>query len=104
LISPLRPWKISRASVRLSLSHPAGNGFTARVTQYPTAALAEQKRIVAKVDLLMALCDGLEAKQTKKRDLATQSTRSALTASPPPRPLRILLQHGGVSPRISRMC
>jgi hypothetical protein len=35
---------------------------------------------VEKVDQLMALCDDLEAKQTKKRDLATQSTRSALTA------------------------
>jgi type I restriction enzyme S subunit len=42
--------------------------------------IEEQKRIVAKVDQLMALCDDLEAKQTKKRDLATQSTRSALTA------------------------
>jgi len=28
----------------------------------------------------MALCDDLDAKQTKKRDLATQSTHSALTA------------------------
>jgi type I restriction enzyme S subunit len=35
---------------------------------------------VEKVDQLMALCDDLEAKQTKKRDLATQSTRSALSA------------------------
>jgi len=42
--------------------------------------LAEQKRIVMKVDQIMALCDDLEAKQTKKRAFATQSTRAALTA------------------------
>jgi type I restriction enzyme S subunit len=42
--------------------------------------IEEPKRIVAKVDQLMALCDDLETKQNKKRDLATQSTRSALTA------------------------
>lgn len=46
----------------------------------PLPSLAEQKRIVAKVDQLMALCDELEARQTKKRDISTRLTKSALEA------------------------
>lgn len=42
--------------------------------------LAEQKRIVAKVDELMALIDDLEAKQTKKREVGARLTKSALDA------------------------
>jgi type I restriction enzyme, S subunit len=42
--------------------------------------LAEQKRIVAKVDQLMALCDELEARQNKKREVGTRLTKSALEA------------------------
>jgi type I restriction enzyme S subunit len=42
--------------------------------------LAEQKRIVAKVDQLMALCDDLEARQAKKRDTSARLTKSALQA------------------------
>jgi type I restriction enzyme, S subunit len=42
--------------------------------------LAEQKRIVAKVDELIALCDDLEARQTKKRETGTRLTKSALQA------------------------
>lgn len=42
--------------------------------------LAEQNRIVAKVDQLMALCDDLEARQAKQRDTSTRLTKSALQA------------------------
>ena len=62
-----------------TIQHFTGKALSAYSIRLPP--LAEQKRIVAKVDQLMALCDDLEAKQTKKRDLATQSTRSALTGS-----------------------
>jgi len=40
----------------------------------------EQKRIVAKVDQLMALCDDLEARQTKKQHLGNRFTMAALDA------------------------
>jgi type I restriction enzyme S subunit len=44
----------------------------------PFPPIGEQKRIVAKVDQLMALCDELEARQSKKRDISTRLTKSAL--------------------------
>ncbi|RKH23796.1 restriction endonuclease subunit S [Corallococcus sp. CA041A] len=47
---------------------------------FPIPPLAEQERIVAKVDQLMALCDELEAQQTKKRETGTKLTQSALDA------------------------
>lgn len=42
--------------------------------------LAEQKRIVAKVNQLMVLCDDLEARLTTKREIGTRLTKSALDA------------------------
>ncbi len=62
------------------LAMPKVNQEQLGATLVAVPPLAEQKRIVAKVDQLMALCDDLEARQTKKRETGTRLTKSALEA------------------------
>ncbi|MDI3286268.1 restriction endonuclease subunit S [Polyangium sp. 15x6] len=46
----------------------------------PFPPLAEQKRIVAKVDELMQLCDDLDARQARQRETAARLNKAALDA------------------------
>jgi type I restriction enzyme, S subunit len=62
------------------LAMPKVNQQQLSATLVPVPPLTEQKRIVAKVDQLMALCDELEARQTRKRETGKKLTRSALEA------------------------
>jgi type I restriction enzyme S subunit len=50
------------------------------VIEFPLPPLEEQKRIVARVDQLLALIDDLEARQTKKREVSARFTKAALEA------------------------
>ncbi len=56
------------------------NTSTVRLEPVPLPPLAEQKRIVAKVDELMGLCDALEAAQQTRNTLRQNLRASALDA------------------------
>jgi type I restriction enzyme S subunit len=73
---------------------PNINGRALGRLMIPVPPLAEQKRIVAKVDELMALCDRLEAQQDERETWQTELARASLarfTDTPNPANLNFLL-------------
>ncbi|WP_051434740.1 restriction endonuclease subunit S [Desulfonatronum lacustre] len=75
------------------INQAAVNSNTLKELTIPLPSLAEQKRIVAKVDELMALCDQLEAQQqereTQHNDLA-RATLARFADAPTPANLNFL--------------
>ncbi|MGQ0501558.1 MAG: restriction endonuclease subunit S [Panacagrimonas sp.] len=85
LRSPLTMERIERLMYGMKM--PRLGTSDAAALPVPIPPLAEQHRIVAKVDELMALCDRLEAARTQReatRDRLTASTLARLNTPEPP--------------------
>lgn len=83
-------------------------GRSLREYSIPLPPLAEQKRIVAKVDELMALCDRLEAQQQERDKQASALARASLARfaeAPTPANLNLLFHKSySITPADLRRC
>jgi type I restriction enzyme S subunit len=67
-------------SKQKGVAYPAINAGDLKMAMIPLPPIAEQKRIIAKVDELMALCDQLEQQQKHRVNLRTATRKSAIDA------------------------
>lgn len=79
LNKPTRNYFLRKAT-GTSGSMPKINQATVRATPIPIPPLEEQKRIVAKVNSLMSICDELENQITAKSDIATKLATASVEA------------------------
>jgi len=73
-----RPFITYVESEMIGMAYPAINDGKLYMGLVPIPPFEEQKRIVAKVDQLMALCDELEARQQKKHEQRIRLNNAAL--------------------------
>lgn len=89
-------------SVQSGIAYPAISDQKFFAASFPLAPTEEQKRIVAKVDELMALCDQLEAQQQERErrfPVLSRTFHARFAEAPTPANLnRIFDETGSVSP------
>jgi len=89
-------------TVQSGIAYPAISDQKFFAASFPLAPTEEQKRIVAKVDELMALCDQLEAQQQERErhfPVLSRACHTSFVEAPTPSSLnRIFNETGTVSP------